>query len=264
MSYLPLPAGTGPLPYAGSSVPNGWLTCDGTAVSRTTYAALFAAISTLYGTGDGSTTFNLPDIRQRFPLGKAASGTGSSLASTGGTIDHTHTVPALSVPALSVPGLSVPGLSVPSLSLAGLAYEFEVSGTTSDESNGHTHDYSGTTSNDGGDNDFANITSGAVEAFAKGDHVHTYSGTSSGVSAGHTHTWDSGVVNNTTAGGSTGTGTTGTGTTGTGTTSGGSTGTGTTGTGTTGTASTGTGSTGTGTSGSTNPPWISVNYMIKT
>lgn len=57
------------LPYGGAAAPTGWLLCDGTAVSRATYAALFAAISTSYGSGDGSTTFNLPDLRGRSPLG---------------------------------------------------------------------------------------------------------------------------------------------------------------------------------------------------
>lgn len=75
---------------AASAAPTGFLLCDGSAVSRTTYASLFSAIGTTYGVGDGSTTFNIPDLRQRFPLGKAASGTGSTLGSTGGAIDHTH------------------------------------------------------------------------------------------------------------------------------------------------------------------------------
>lgn len=73
-----------------SSAPTGWLLCQGQAVSRSTYADLFAAIGTAYGNGDGSTTFNLPDLQQRFPLGKAASGTGASLGDTGGAIDHVH------------------------------------------------------------------------------------------------------------------------------------------------------------------------------
>lgn len=56
--------------FAGSTAPNGWLLAYGQAVSRTTYAALFAAIGTTYGTGDGSTTFNLPDVRGRTEFGK--------------------------------------------------------------------------------------------------------------------------------------------------------------------------------------------------
>lgn len=80
--------------YSAAAAPSGFLLCDGAAVSRTTYAALFAVIGITYGSGDGSTTFNLPDLRQRFPLGKAASGTGSTLGGTGGNIDHTHTGPS--------------------------------------------------------------------------------------------------------------------------------------------------------------------------
>lgn len=57
------------LPFAGSAAPTGWLECNGAAVSRTTYAALFATIGTLWGIGDGSTTFNLPDVRGEFIRG---------------------------------------------------------------------------------------------------------------------------------------------------------------------------------------------------
>lgn len=52
-------------PFAGTTAPSGWFLCYGQAVSRTTYAALFTAIGTVYGIGDGSTTFNLPDLRGR-------------------------------------------------------------------------------------------------------------------------------------------------------------------------------------------------------
>src|SRR5262249_11225138 len=58
--------------YAGTTAPAKWLLCDGAAVSRVTYKDLFAVIGTTYGAGDGSTTFNIPDRRQRFGLGKAA------------------------------------------------------------------------------------------------------------------------------------------------------------------------------------------------
>jgi phage-related tail fiber protein len=55
--------------FARATAPTGWLKANGAAVSRTTYAALFAAIGTVFGAGDGSTTFNLPDLRGRFPRG---------------------------------------------------------------------------------------------------------------------------------------------------------------------------------------------------
>lgn len=57
------------LPYAGAFVPDGFLWCNGQAVSRTDYAALFAAIGTRYGAGDGSNTFNVPDLRRLFLRG---------------------------------------------------------------------------------------------------------------------------------------------------------------------------------------------------
>ena len=60
-----VPTGT-IIPFAGSTIPTGYLLCNGATVSRTSYAALFGVISTLYGTGDGTTTFNLPDLRDRF------------------------------------------------------------------------------------------------------------------------------------------------------------------------------------------------------
>lgn len=76
--------------HGSTTIPTGYTLCDGTAISRTTFADLFNVIGTTYGTGDGSTTFNVPDMRQRFVLGKAASGTGATLGATGGTIDHVH------------------------------------------------------------------------------------------------------------------------------------------------------------------------------
>ena len=99
------PAGT-VNPFAGSSAPSGWLLCDGrsTGISRTTYADLFAVIGTTYGTGDGSTTFNLPDLRGRVIAGvdnmggTAASrltstvlSASNTLGATGGAQTHTMT-----------------------------------------------------------------------------------------------------------------------------------------------------------------------------
>lgn len=62
--------------YGGTAAPSGWLLCDGSAVSRTTYAGLFAALGTAHGAGNGTTTFNVPDLRGRAPIGV---GTGSGL-----------------------------------------------------------------------------------------------------------------------------------------------------------------------------------------
>ena len=69
------------VPWTASSVPSGFLECAGAAVSRTTYSGLFAVVGTTYGAGNGSTTFNVPDLQDNTPVGK--SGT-KALASTGG------------------------------------------------------------------------------------------------------------------------------------------------------------------------------------
>ena len=60
--------------WAGETAPEGYLLCDGSAISRTTYSALFAAIGTLYGVGDGSSTFNLPNFNNRIPQGSGSRG----------------------------------------------------------------------------------------------------------------------------------------------------------------------------------------------
>ncbi len=88
-----LPIGT-ILPFAGDTdtdLPPGWKLCDGTSYDTTAEATLFAIIAYVYG-GAGA-DFNVPDLRQRIALGKAASGTGSTLGGTGGSWDHVHTQP---------------------------------------------------------------------------------------------------------------------------------------------------------------------------
>lgn len=78
--------------YAGSAAPTGWLLCDGSAVSRASYADLFTLIGTTYGVGDGSTTFNLPDLKGRVPVGRnAADGSFDVLGESGGAKTHTLT-----------------------------------------------------------------------------------------------------------------------------------------------------------------------------
>lgn len=79
--------------YAGSTSPTGWLICDGSAVSRETYAGLFNAIGTTYGTGDGASTFNLPDLKSRIPAGHDANDPDfDTIGKTGGEKRHTLTV----------------------------------------------------------------------------------------------------------------------------------------------------------------------------
>lgn len=99
-----VPAGA-VIPFAGSAAPTGWLFTFGQAVSRTTYAALFAVVGTTYGVGDGSTTFNLPDLRGRVVAGEDDMGgtsanrltglsggvDGDVLGGTGGLETHTLT-----------------------------------------------------------------------------------------------------------------------------------------------------------------------------
>ena len=101
------------LPYAGSAAPTGYFLCDGSAKSRTTYASLFAIIGTTYGVGDGSTTFNIPDLRGRVIAGQDDMGGSSANRLTGqsGGVDgdilggsggsETHTLSTAQMPSHS-------------------------------------------------------------------------------------------------------------------------------------------------------------------
>lgn len=86
--------------FAGSSVPTGWLLCSGSPISRTEYSALFAAIGTTWGAGDGSTTFNVPNMARRAAVGSGGTGTGTlgnSVGNVGGA--ETHTLTSAQMPA---------------------------------------------------------------------------------------------------------------------------------------------------------------------
>ena len=161
-----MPVG-GMAPYAGTAAPDGWLMCDGGQVSRVTYKALFDVAGTAYGVGDGSTTFNLPDLRQRFLLGKAASGTGATLGSTGGAIDHTHTGP--------------------SHTHTGPSHTHSIASEAGDtgSAGSHTHTYSGTTGTSAGGAEGAAGTDGGF--LYPSSHGHSYSGTTSS-DGSHVHT----------------------------------------------------------------------------
>ena len=77
------------LMWPTTSAPSGYLNCDGTAVSRTTYSALYAVVGTTFGVGDGSTTFNLPNYTNRMPYGTTIGATGGSADAI--VVSHTHT-----------------------------------------------------------------------------------------------------------------------------------------------------------------------------
>jgi len=87
--------------FVGSTAPDGWALCDGAALSRATCAALFAVIGTTYGCGDGSTTFNVPNLKGRVALGageSTASGhTSHPLGQAAG--EETHTLSVTEIPA---------------------------------------------------------------------------------------------------------------------------------------------------------------------
>lgn len=180
-----VPAGT-IIQSARSTAPTGYLTCDGSAISRTTYSSLFSAIGTAYGAGDGSTTFNIPNLKGRVPVGYDPSQTEfDALGETGG--EKSVTLTANQIPSHTH------------------------SGTTGNQSQNHTHSFSGSTSTNGNhqhtvyaykDKDDLNFTgnnnrlqgSDALTAYdqltsANGDHSHTYSGTTAGVSQDHTHSF---------------------------------------------------------------------------
>lgn len=88
--------------FGEGSIPSGWIVCDGAEISRTTYATLFTAIGTTYGVGNGSTTFNVPDLRGRVAAGVDSMGQGAannitateadSLGGTYGEDEHTLTI----------------------------------------------------------------------------------------------------------------------------------------------------------------------------
>lgn len=79
--------------YAGTTAPTGWLICDGSAVSRTTYSTLFGVIGTAFGSGDGSTTFNLPNFKGRVPVGVDSNDADfDNIGETGGEKTHTLNV----------------------------------------------------------------------------------------------------------------------------------------------------------------------------
>jgi microcystin-dependent protein len=172
------------LDYAGTSAPTGWLGCDGSAVSRTTYANLFTAIGTTWGVGDGATTFNLPDFRRRVAVGSGGSGTATlanSVGSTGGAETHTLTSGELA-----------------SHTHTGPSHTHSFSGTTSGQSADHTHNGYDTNNayNASGGGDGINYQTYGAGSGTSNDHTHTYSGSTGAEGTGATGSAGSGTAHN--------------------------------------------------------------------
>lgn len=173
---------------ARNATPAGFLRCNGAAVSRTTYADLFGAIGTTYGAGDGSTTFNVPDLRGEFIRGWADGGTVDSgrvfgSKQTEDIESHLHTV------------------NPPSTATSSDTHAHTYSGSTN-TTGAHVHSvpyqdrgFSGGTIN----NAESGGSTGTFNTGSAGDHAHTYSGTTS--SDIHNHTVDIAQFNSGSTGG---------------------------------------------------------------
>jgi microcystin-dependent protein len=156
---LEVPADAGYVPpgvimdYAGSTVPTGYLLCDGSAVSRATYANLFAAAGTTWGAGDGSTTFNLPDLRGRVCAGKDNMGgtaanritsggsgiNGSILGAAGGSETQTLTTAQIPAHNHSIGGGFITGAGAISVTGSSTTYNWGFLSNTDNTGGGQAH-----------------------------------------------------------------------------------------------------------------------------
>ena len=126
--------------FGGSAAPDaGWLLCDGSDINRTTYARLFAAIGTAYGTGNGSSTFGLPDLRDRTLLGKGSNN--STLgAETGSAAASSVITNATNSTGTATTGSTTNSLSLTSGTFATSAKDSATGSATTNVTNtGHTH-----------------------------------------------------------------------------------------------------------------------------
>lgn len=141
------------MPWSSASVPSGFLECNGAAVSRSTYSALFAIVGTTYGAGDGASTFNVPDLQDNVAIGKSgtkalASTGGANTVAASGTVGGSTANATLSTSQLashSHPGGGNAGNSYESANFPGSNRFFNPGGTGSTGSGtGHSHNMSAT------------------------------------------------------------------------------------------------------------------------
>jgi microcystin-dependent protein len=124
--------------FAASAIPTGWLECDGAAISRTTYAELFAAIGTQYGSGDGTTTFNLPNGKGRSIVGyDSTESEFDAIGETGG--EKTHTLTVAEMPYHRHSGVQNQGTSGQISGGYGYRISSDLQADTSDSGSGGAH-----------------------------------------------------------------------------------------------------------------------------
>jgi len=168
------------VPFVGTSMPTNMLLCDGSAVSRSTYSSLFTIIGTTFGSGNGSTTFNVPDFRTgtKIPVGKDSSVTDiNALGKSGGSFNHTHTSTAH-------------------------AHSF----THSHDMGSHTHsyDHSHTMSNHTHTTDHYHSLGNHYHTWAAHGHAQNNVSITSNSNSAHTHSYTACNTTGSTAGGSAG------------------------------------------------------------
>ena len=170
-----VPVGT-VLDFAGTTAPSGYLACDGAAVSRTTYGVLFSTIGTSWGEGDGSTTFNVPDLRRRVTVGAGGTriaGPGTAVGNTGGAEEHT-------------------------LATSEMPSHSHGAGTLAADSAGaHTHGYKAATNNQGAAGGNNRALPVKEQTDSAGDHTHSITGSTGNTGGGgaHNNMQPSAVVN---------------------------------------------------------------------
>lgn len=164
--------------FLGNVAPTGWQFCDGSAISRTTYSALYAVIGVQYGAGDGSTTFNVPDYRGRTLIG-AGTGpglTGRTLAAEGG--EETHQLTIGEVPTHAFSGTTnTAGAHTHTLNDTG--HSHTVAYGDNNSGSGEPGHGSGTATENTGTSNTGITVNGVA------DHQHTFSGVTDGGNGGH-------------------------------------------------------------------------------
>jgi len=199
--------------YAGDAPPTNWLFCNGQAIDRTTYALLFTIIGTKFGTGNGTTTFNLPDLRGRVPIGTNPGGSyGAAAGAVGGSkdlivvnhfhgvnlnsgndsVNHTHRVDvwsgAANVDHTHNVSIQSGGQSYDHLHLMAGAYQVNAASSNATYVVGNSQDniYGGVAYTHGASSDHSHGVNGNTGGFSA-NHVHAINTDSGTVSAWHTH-----------------------------------------------------------------------------